>query len=461
MPPRNAPPAGPPTDAPVFSVARLNREARRLLEDHFAGIWVSGEISRFTHHSSGHMYFDLKDADASVSCAMFRNSQRSLRFKPGGGQQVLLRGKISIYEANGRYQIIVDHMEEAGEGLLRRQFEELKARLNAEGLFADEHKQALPEMPMRIGIITSPTGAAIRDILNILQRRYPVADVILYPVRVQGEGAKEEIAASLQLANERNECDVLILGRGGGSLEDLWAFNEEIVARAIFASAIPVVSGVGHEIDFTIADLVADLRAPTPSGAAELITPEQQDLKRELTDAERRALLALRQQLAMLTTAQRNLDGRLQRVHPGAVLIQLQQRIDDLSGTLVRLTRRRLETDRAGTIELTRRLTQVTPDGTISILTAERDRLHRQLTLAMRNRVQRSRQALHGLAGNLNAVSPLATLDRGYAILRPAGKPTILRSATQVKSGDAVRAQLADGHVDAVVTHTEKTPRKD
>jgi len=456
MPSRNSQSAGPPADAPVYSVGQLNREARRLLEDHFAGIWVSGEISRFTHHSSGHMYFDLKDENASISCAMFRGSQRSLRFKPGSGQQVLVQGKISIYESGGRYQIIVDHMEEAGEGLLRRQLEELKARLQTEGLFAEDHKQDLPELPARIGVVTSPTGAALRDILNILRRRYPLAEVILYPARVQGDGAKDEIAAAVERANECGECDVLIVGRGGGSLEDLWAFNEENVARAIFASEIPVVSGVGHEIDFTIADLVADVRAPTPSGAAELITPDKDDLQRGLGDSERRALLALRRRLHTIVTAHKNLEGRLQRVHPGAALNQMQQRVDELTRLLVRCAQRLVEDQRGAADDLARRIAQVTPGDRIELLGEERQRLHRQLQIAMRNRLQTARQVLQGVAGNLNAVSPLATLDRGYAILRPQGAKAILRDAAAVKAGDRIEAQLARGRIEATVNKISK-----
>lgn len=458
MPSRDKSSSQPPADAPVYSVRQLNREARRLLEDHFAGIWVSGEISRFTHHNSGHMYFDLKDADASVSCAMFRNSQRTLRFKPASGQQVLLQGKISIYEAGGRYQIIVDHMEEAGEGLLRRQFEELKARLQEEGLFADSAKQGLPALPATIGIVTSPTGAALRDILNILRRRYPAAGVILYPTRVQGEGAKEEIAAALAIANARAECDVLIVARGGGSLEDLWAFNEEIVARAIYASEIPVVSGVGHEIDFTIADMVADVRAPTPSGAAELIAPDCRELARALRNQERRAALAVGRRLHTMATGIGHLEQRLQRVHPGAVLREMQQRTDELTRALTRHLQRRLAEQRLAAINMTRRLTRVSPVAGLAALGERRGNLQRQLRLAMNNRLTQARQQAAALAGNLHAVSPLATLDRGYAIIHPAGKNTVISDPGAVKTGDRIEARLAGGRIEATVDKASVKP---
>ncbi len=406
MPPINPAQPGPPADAPVFSVRQLNREAKRLLEGKFPAVWVSGEISRFTHHGSGHMYFDLKDADATISCAMFRGSQRGLRFKPGSGQQVILQGKVSIFEAGGRYQIIVDRMEEAGEGLLRRQFEELKLRLQAEGLFSEADKQPLPNLPATVGVVTSPTGAAVRDILNILRRRYPLAQVIVYPTRVQGEGAKEEISAAIKKANQRAECDVLIVARGGGSLEDLWAFNEELVARAIHASKLPVISGVGHEIDFTIADMVADQRAPTPSGAAEIIVPDREILLKNLIGSERRASLSLRHLLEARLQYMRQLESRLRRSHPGTVLRELQQR---------------------------------------------RDELVRRLSRAIQQCTAMTRQNFTALAGNLNAVSPLATLERGYAIVRHAGKKSVVRDAKELEAGDTIEAQFAKGSVAATV----------
>ena len=266
----------------VYTVAALNREARSVIEDNLGVVWVEGELSNLARPASGHMYWTLKDENAQLRCAMFRQHNRQLGFEPRNGQQLLARGRLSIYEARGDYQLIVEHAEPAGEGALRQRFEALLRKLSAEGLFDDIHKRPLPTLPARIGVVTSPSGAAIRDVLNVLGRRSPATRVLIYPTPVQGEGAAEQIAATLALANRRRDCDLLILARGGGSLEDLWAFNEEVVARALFDVDIPVIVGVGHEIDMTIADFVADRRAPTPSGAAEIAVPDQRELRAAL-----------------------------------------------------------------------------------------------------------------------------------------------------------------------------------
>lgn len=303
--------------ADIYTVSQLNRKARQLLESALPNLWVAGEISNLAQPGSGHIYFSLKDSGAQVQCAMFKAANSRLAFQPKNGDQVLLQGRISIYEPRGSYQLIVAKMEEAGEGLLRRKFEELKAKLNAEGLFDEALKVPLPALPNRIGIVTSPTGAAIRDILHVLTRRYPLASVVIYPTRVQGAAARDEIVRAIELAAERNECDVLIVSRGGGSLEDLWCFNEEVVARAIHACPLPVVSGVGHEVDFTIADLVADVRAPTPSGAAELITPDSSELIRRLQALDRRFTLAIQHHSSACQRFHAQLVARLQQSHPG------------------------------------------------------------------------------------------------------------------------------------------------
>src|SRR5579859_8203563 len=278
------PQSSPETGRNVFSVSRLNREVRLLLEKGLGVVWVEGELSNFSAPSSGHWYFSLKDRDAQLRCAMFRMKNASLGFTPKAGQQVLARGRISLYEPRGDYQLIVEHLEEAGIGALRREFERLKEKLAAEGLFALERKRSLPRFPRRVGVITSASGAALHDVLRVLARRYPPAAVLIYPTPVQGGAASAGLVAAIELASARAECDVLILARGGGSLEDLWSFNDERVARAIRASAIPVVSGVGHEVDFTIADFAADLRAPTPTGAAELVTPDVSTWRRLLLE---------------------------------------------------------------------------------------------------------------------------------------------------------------------------------
>ncbi len=315
----DAPAAAPPSRE-VFSISRLNREARALLERGLGSVWLEGEISNLSRPGSGHWYFSLKDAAAQVRCAMFRQRNLLVRFPVKDGAQVLARGRVSLYEARGEFQVVIEHLEEAGEGALRRRFEELKQKLQAEGLFDSQHKQPLPALPRRIGVITSPTGAAVRDILHVLRRRFPAIPVLVYPVAVQGEAAPREIVQALGLASARRDCDVLIVARGGGSLEDLWAFNDEAVARAIFACPIPVVSGVGHEVDFTIADFVADERAPTPSAAAERVVPDRAEWLRSLAATYRRMGLAMRRRLGDQRQALLLREQRLARVHPGVVL---------------------------------------------------------------------------------------------------------------------------------------------
>ncbi|HEY0719956.1 MAG TPA: exodeoxyribonuclease VII large subunit, partial [Gammaproteobacteria bacterium] len=299
----------------VYSVSRLNREARALLEGHFPLMWIEGEISNLTRPASGHIYFSLKDPFAQVRCAMFRMRGMHLVFRPADGMQVLVRARLSLYEPRGDYQLIVEQMEEAGDGALRRAFEQLKQRLHAEGLFESARKRPLPPLPRRIGVVTSPSGAAIHDILTVLRRRFPAIPVILYPVPVQGAGAAAQIATMLRKAGERGECDVLIVGRGGGSLEDLWPFNEEVVARAIAASPIPVVSAVGHEVDVTIADFAADQRAATPSAAAEMVVPDRQEWQLRIERLQERLTQALHHRLRHAHQSVAHLAKRIR--HPG------------------------------------------------------------------------------------------------------------------------------------------------
>ncbi|HEY1992359.1 MAG TPA: exodeoxyribonuclease VII large subunit, partial [Gammaproteobacteria bacterium] len=351
----------------ILSVSELNRAARGVLEGGFPLLWVEGEISNLAQPGSGHLYFSLKDAQAQVRCALFRNRGMLLRFKPANGMKVLVRGRVSLYEPRGDYQFLVESMEDAGHGALQRAFEALKERLAREGLFDAALKRPLPEVPKTIGVVTSSTGAAIRDILSVIRRRHPLARVIVYPVPVQGEGAAAKIAAMLGLASRRAECEVLILARGGGSLEDLWAFNEEPVARAIRASAVPVVSGVGHEIDFTIADFAADLRAPTPTGAAELVTPDLSDWRR-LFEAHTDRLYQAK--LRLLQNLRRRLDWcgeRLRQLHPGRVLRDRSQRLDELQLRLERCARSHLRHERARLTALHAALREHSP----------RQRLHR------------------------------------------------------------------------------------
>lgn len=436
--------------AEIYSVTQLNREARQLLESGLQGRWVAGEISNLAQPGSGHLYFTLKDDAAQVRCAMFRNAQRQLGFRPADGAQVRVQGTVSIYEARGSYQIIVDRMEAAGEGLLRRQFDELKRRLAAEGLFALEHKQPLPTLPQRIGIVTSPTGAAIRDILQVLRRRFPPAAVIVYPTRVQGQGAREEIAAAIALAGQRAECDVLIVGRGGGSLEDLWCFNEELVARAIYNCPVPVISAVGHEIDTTIADMVADHRAPTPSAAAELAVPDSQALLATVRDAERRINNQFRRLLTLLSDQHQQLENRLRRTHPGAILQQRQQRIDELLRRLQQQVQRSLISLRIAFSHLHERLTHAAPLAKTRLGLGHQRLLSARLVRAMRRRLEQSQTRLALAGGSLNTVSPLATLERGYAIVRDS-EGTLLSHASSVQPGARITARLAHGELEAEV----------
>ncbi len=438
----------------ILSVSQLNRAARQLLETGLPMIWVEGELSNLARPASGHVYFSLKDDQAQVRCAMFRSSNRRLKFKPDNGLQILLRARVSIYERRGDYQLIVEHMEEAGEGLLRRRFEELKARLAEEGLFDEAHKLRLPAIPGRIGVITSPSGAAIRDILHVLRRRYPLAPIVLYPTRVQGTGAKEEISAALKTAAQRAECDVLILARGGGSLEDLWAFNEESVARSLYACPIPTVSGVGHEIDFTIADLVADVRAPTPTGAAEIVVPDRKELLRELQLQSSRAGAVTRRILLASGESLRQLGGRLARSHPGAVLQRLAQQLDDLTQKLVADLGHNLSERGWGLGMLRRRLTAASPVAPLQRRAAGLAMAQIRLNNAMRQRIAARAKRFAVAAAGLQAVSPLATLQRGYAIVSDAKTGAVIRNAGMVSKDDRIEARLARGRLQAVVDKT-------
>jgi len=369
--------------ASALTVSQLNHQVKTLLEQGMARLWVEGEISNLARPASGHLYFTLKDASAQVRAAFFRQRQRGPTIGLKNGDKVLVFGKVGLYEPRGDYQLIVEAVEPAGEGALRRQFEVLKKKLAAEGLFAEEHKRELPSLPRRVGVITSPSGAAIRDILTVLKRRFPSVPVVIYPSSVQGEAAPGELIAALRAAVRRNECDVLIVGRGGGSLEDLWAFNDERLARALFDAPIPIVSAVGHEVDFTIADFVADVRAPTPSGAAEIVVPDRSDWLRAIASwASRIGRLGIR----ALETRGQTLDWLRQR------LLSSGQR---------------------------------------NVATAT----HR-LQLAMRG---------------LHSVRPLATLDRGYAIVEAVPSGKVLLRATDTAPGEEIRARLAEGELLATV----------
>ena len=445
-----------PAGEPVYTVSQLSREARLLLEQAFPALWVTGEISNLARPASGHLYFSLKDAQAQVRCAMFRSSGRALRFRPDNGQQVVVRARVSLYEVRGDFQLIVEHMEPAGDGLLLRRFEELKKRLAAEGLFDERHKQPLPPLPRRIGVITSPTGAAIRDILHVLGRRFPAIPVVIYPVQVQGEQAKHDIVAALATAAARGECDVLILARGGGSLEDLWAFNEEIVARAIHACPIPIIAGVGHEIDFTIADLVADVRAPTPSGAAELAVPDWREWLRNLASLERHARSAVQATLQQVRARHGQLAARLRRSHPGLVLRQRSQRLDELGQRLRAAVQHCLQLQRLRIAHAASGLRRGAPVGTIRHCAERVMRCRLRLAGAMRVELSARGQRFAVAAAGLQAVSPLRTLERGYAIVRDPQTGRIIRRARELSAGQEISGTLSEGGFDAVVSRVRR-----
>jgi exodeoxyribonuclease VII large subunit len=366
------------------------------------------------------------------------------------GQQVLVRGRVSIYEPRGDYQLIVEHLEPAGEGLLRRRLEELKSKLAAEGLFDESRKQVLPHLPRRIGVITSPSGAAIRDVLHILRRRFPAIPVVVYPVQVQGERARFDIVQALEVAGSRSECDVLILARGGGSLEDLWAFNEEMVARAIAACPIPLVAGVGHEVDFTIADLVADVRAPTPSGAAELAVPDGRDWLRRVRILERRLALAARRLLESTRALFSAVTARLGRCHPGYMVRQSAQRLDELRAQLATALRNRLGLDRLRIRGASDRLRSASPAIRVRMTSEHVAAIRLRLASALRLRLTVPATRVAVLSGRLHTVSPLKTLERGYAIVLKADG-SLVRRAAQVRPGDPITARVADGVIKATV----------
>jgi exodeoxyribonuclease VII large subunit len=433
------------TQRNILTVSQLNRATSRLLDEHFLSVLVEGEISNLAQPSSGHLYFSLKDAGAQVRCAMFKTQQRKLGFKPENGKQVIVKAQVSLYEPRGDFQLIVEHIEEAGDGALRRAFEALKLKLLEEGLFDAENKQNLPALPKTIGVITSPSGAAIKDILTVLRRRFSAVSVIIYPVAVQGDNAKYEIAKAIALANEHKQCDVIILGRGGGSLEDLWTFNEEMVARAIFASTIPIISAVGHETDVTIADFVADLRAATPSAAAEHATPDQQEWLSRFVQLEVRLQQQLQRKLSQKLQSLAWLTKRLQQQHPGQKLAKNAQRMDELELRLNQAMQTKIRHNKSHIEAKIAKLWQYSPAVTINNYKQKQDYLSKRLITVTRHKLEGFNQQLLNVSQTLHAVSPLATLNRGYALVihQPSGQ--IIRSTQQLKPGDMVETRLAEG----------------
>lgn len=432
----------------TFTVTDVNLMAKELLETALPPLWIEGEISNLSMHGSGHWYLSLKDEQSQLRAAMFRNRNQSVRIKPRNGMHVRVQGRISLYAPRGDYQFIIDRMEEAGIGALQRAFEALKAKLQAEGLFDPGAKRPLPFPPRRVGLVTSPTGAAVHDILTVLARRCPLIPVVIYPAAVQGSDAPQQLVDAVLTANERAECDVLIVGRGGGSLEDLWAFNDERLARTLRASVIPVISAVGHEVDFTIADFVADARAPTPSAAAEMVSPQREEWQQGLLRAERSLTHRMQRLLRDAGTQLSGLNARLK--HPGRRLEEHHQRLDELNTRLHQATERLFSLRHLRLDKLAARLDTHSPARRIALLKERMTRQDAALQNLMRAQLVRARHDLSAAANTLNALSPLSTLDRGYSIIRDESGH-ILRSSAAVHPGRKVIARLAHGSLECTV----------
>ena len=439
----------------IYSVSQLNQSVRLMLENQLGAVWLTGEISNFSQPVSGHWYLSLKDENAQVRCAMFRMKNLRVSFRPTNGMQVLVRANVSLYEPRGDYQLIIESMHLAGEGLLMQQFEALKLKLAAEGLFAQHLKKNLPHFSKAVGIITSKTGAALQDILHILQRRDPSLKIIIYPTAVQGKDAATDIAQMIELANQRQEVDVLIVGRGGGSLEDLWCFNEEIVARAIFHSHLPVISAVGHETDVTIADFVADLRAPTPSAAAELVSRNQTELLQQLQYRRQRLEIALDRLFAEKQQKLRHLSLRLHNQHPQAQLRIQQQLITQLSHRLQQSLRHRWQKKAENLTALSIRLYKNPLPLRLQQYEQQLAQLKVRLNSHMNLTLSLQQKQLAHLCGKLDSLSPLKVLARGYSITQNQQNLTI-RSIKDVNVGEQIKTRLPDGDIISQVIRLEE-----
>lgn len=440
----------------IYTVSRLNREARSLLEAGLPSLWITGELSNLSRPASGHWYFTLKDEGAQVRCAMFRQRNLAVRSAPRDGLQVVLRARVGLYEARGDFQLVVDHLEAAGEGELRQRFEALKQRLAAEGLFDESRKRPLPRHPRRIGIVTSATGAALRDVLHVIRRRNPGLSLLLYPVPVQGAGAAREIAAMLELADRRREVDLLLLVRGGGSLEDLWAFNDESLARTIAGLELPLVTGIGHEVDFTIADFVADLRAPTPSAAAELSAPDAAALLAAIGVTAARLRNAAARALGRKGDACAQLHRRLGLLHPAQAVRERMQRLDELHSRLAGTMRRDARARQERLLRVAAQLAGRSPASRLAALGQRIGHAGERLLPAARSRLAASRGLLNAAARGLEATSPLATLGRGYAIVTLAAGGSVVRDPADAPPGTEVEARLARGRLRARVLGRER-----
>ncbi|MDM5101190.1 exodeoxyribonuclease VII large subunit [Aeromonas salmonicida] len=430
----------------VFTVTRLNSAVRMILEQDLGLVWLTGELSNLAMPSSGHWYFSLKDLGAQVRCAMFKGNNRRVTFRPQDGMQVLVQARVSLYEPRGDYQLIIESMQPAGDGVLALRFEELKCRLGAEGLFDESRKRPLPREPRAVGLVTSATGAALHDMLTVLKRRAPDLPVFIYPTQVQGSAAIGQIVAAIALANRRAEVDVLIVGRGGGSLEDLWCFNEEGVARAIANSAIPVISAVGHEVDVTISDFAADLRAPTPSAAAELVAPDQSARAQRLAHLWQRLVQAMNRHQTAARHGFVLLQKRLDHQDPKRRLEQQSQRLDELSARLQQLLNQRLHQGERRLANLELRLQAKSPERLLAIGRRRHQLAQERLHALIAKRQDQASHRLAMLTARLDGVSPLATLGRGYSITRTQSGDVINRAA-QVNAGQTLVTTLAEGHL--------------
>ena len=433
----------------VYSVSGLTRDIRAILEAAFDSVWVEGEISNFRTVASGHSYFVLKDDKAQIRCVLFKGHRARIKFQPADGDQVLMFGRISVYDARGEYQVIAESLEPRGLGALQKAYEQLKDKLEKDGLFSKENKNALPEFPWKIGVVTSSTGAAVRDILNIIRRRNPKVSVLLYPAKVQGEGAAEEIVLGIEELDRRKDIEVIIVGRGGGSLEDLWAFNEVDVARAIFASKTPVVSAVGHEIDFTIADFVADLRAPTPSAAAELTVPLLQDTLKEIRSLNEMLLTTLHKKLEYYRDLLKRLMDRRFFHQPKEIFNPQIQRLDDFHMRLTRGLEQSLVSHQQNLSDKAHRLFQASPEKHIQHMEENRMMLKKRMIHITESQIRFKKERFEGILKNLNAINPLAILERGYSICSKEGES--LKNTEGINPGDDIKIKLSRGSLDCKV----------
>lgn len=444
-----------PSERRYLSITELNRKVKRLLEEQGSNLMISGEISNFVAAASGHWYFTLKDEQAQVKCTMWRGRNQTLKVRPENGMQVNVRAKMTMYEARGDYQLNIDFLEPAGAGNLQAQFDQLKEKLAHAGLFDASKKRPIPQQPRRVGIITSPSGAAIRDVITVMRRRFPLTEIIIYPCQVQGRQAHVGIIEAINTANQRNEVDVLLLTRGGGSLEDLWCFNEEALAYAIAASQLPTIAAVGHEIDFSIADFVADLRAPTPSAAAELLTPDAAQLRQKLDDLQ----FALSKNVkTYLNLKAHQLERfQLKLIHPQSALAQHQSQLQSLGQRLAQASKETVQDLQSQLHRLQLQLSQRHPQNRIETALQKNDALKQRLIFALNTQLNRRQALLAARADRLNTVSPLATLSRGYSVTLKSDQ--LIQSESQVKPGDIIITRVADGEIESQVQQTRQSTK--